>query len=591
MTESRKKFDAWNPGLSSDIPSRLLPSATIFRTENSHVGYVEAREAGKFCGLEPGDMIAFRVERLIVHEVLIRVTADLSVPDGPSYEELGINLRAMAAQILDRHIEPELDSIRSKFQALRSEADLKIREILSRDLFPAAPVDQAPEPGLLHRLFRRPTADVAPAELPEIAALSNWQQCLRDAQGSLERATLESLITVVGGIVGQRGRLIGDLDLIIAFALNMVCNGYGSRAVGNWLDPIIARAVEIENYRFLPAQSHPFFMNVKGASAAGKSTIRPAQRLLAQKLNIPWEDFALISPDYWRKFLLDYESMGEDYKFAAMLTGQELEIIDKKLDRYMEDKAARNAMSHLLIDRFRFDSFDVAKDGGKNSQLLTRFGDTVFFFFIITPPAATVERAWKRGNETGRYKAVDDLLYHNIEAYSGMPNLFFSTISSTDKKIHFEFLDNSVPLGARPKTVAYGWNGAMTILDLKGLSDIDRFQNVNINATCPDEVLKSDVPPSFSFLKNCLNRIAQVTLADQQSGRIFGRAQNGAWVFKDPSALGEQGTCLRQATSLAALGWDAFQCPETAEPASLDVVADRHDTLGDWGGSTGQTLG
>mgnify|MGYP007000063532 len=78
-----------------------------------------------------------------------------------------------------------------------------------------------------------------------------------------------------------------------------------------------------------------------GASAAGKSTIRPQQRLLAERMGVPWEDFALISPDYWRKYLLDYDSLGVDYKYAAMLTGRELEFVDKKLDRYMAQKAKK----------------------------------------------------------------------------------------------------------------------------------------------------------------------------------------------------------------------------------------------------------
>ena len=37
-----------------------------------------------------------------------------------------------------------------------------------------------------------------------------------------------------------------------------------------------------------------------------------------------------------------------------------------------------------------------------------------------------VERAWRRGLTTQRHKAVDDLLYHNIEAYTGIPELFFA---------------------------------------------------------------------------------------------------------------------------------------------------------------------
>ena len=117
----------------------------------------------------------------------------------------------------------------------------------------------------------------------------------------------------------------------------------------------------------MPPQHKPVMMNVKGASASGKSTMRPLQRNLAEKLGLPWQEFALISPDIWRKFLLDYGSLGAAYKYAGTLTGHEVEIIDKKLDRHMAMKDGRGEMSHLLIDRFRFDSF-VPEAEGKGSD-------------------------------------------------------------------------------------------------------------------------------------------------------------------------------------------------------------------------------
>ena len=75
----------------------------------------------------------------------------------------------------------------------------------------------------------------------------------------------------------------------------------------------------------------------------------------------------------------------------------------------MARKAERGDMTHLLIDRFRFDSFAPDSDEA-GSNLLTRFGHGVYLFFMITPPESLVERAWKRGLEVGRYKAVDDTL-------------------------------------------------------------------------------------------------------------------------------------------------------------------------------------
>ena len=69
-----QKFDAWNPGLGSEIPHRLLEHITLYRPENSDVNYRDAKEAADYCGMKPRDMAALRVSRLVVHEVLIRVT-------------------------------------------------------------------------------------------------------------------------------------------------------------------------------------------------------------------------------------------------------------------------------------------------------------------------------------------------------------------------------------------------------------------------------------------------------------------------------------------------------------------------------------
>src|SRR5258707_4609031 len=232
-------------------------------------------------------------------------------------------------------------------------------------------------------------------------------------------------------------------------------------------------------------------MNVKGPSASGKSTMRPVQKELATRFGVDWADFALISPDIWRKYLLDYASLGRAWRYAGTLTGVEVAIIDQKLDRYMSHKGRLGQLSHLLLDRFRFDSFAQEPGEEDGSRLLTRFGAHVFMFFMVTPPEATIERAWKRGEQFGRYKAVDDLLAHNVEAYSGIPGLFFTWALRQDKRVHFEFLDNSVAESRRPRTVAFGLNGRMNILDLTCLLDIDRYRNVNIAAQTPAAIYAS----------------------------------------------------------------------------------------------------
>src|SRR2546423_5048946 len=109
---------------------------------------------------------------------------------------------------------------------------------------------------------------------------------------------------------------------------------------------------------------------------------------------------------------------------------------------------------------------------------------------MITPPASLVERAWFRGLEVGRYKAVDDTLAHAVEAYSGMPRLFFTWTQRADKRVHFEFLDNDVPAGQKPLTAAFGWNERLVVLDIEVLLDIERFRRVDIDAKSPQALFR-----------------------------------------------------------------------------------------------------
>ncbi|MCP3055677.1 ATP-binding protein, partial [Aurantimonas marianensis] len=541
------EFGPWNPGLSSTIPQRLLPLSTMFRPENVETGFRQAHELADFSGLAPKDTIAFRAERLIVHELLIRVTADLSVPDGPEYEELGINMRGMTARIYEEHVRPRLGSLKSEHESLVRRA----REFITAELQRLDARDASQEPastakgGLLERWLGREKKPTQPTPSSnQNAALEAATARWAGMQDPFEAACANALSTVTSAVVRTHGRLPFDKTMIVELATNLFVNEYGSAQLGSALEPIIAIAADTEGYRFLPAQTKPFVMNVKGASAAGKSTIRPHQRELAKKLGVPWEDFALVSPDYWRKHLLDYGSLGADYKYGAMLTGHELEIIDRKLDRYMAEKADRGTMPHLLIDRFRFDSFRTGDNQDRGSNLLTRFGHTVFMFFMVTPPPLTVERAWKRGLTTGRYKAVDDLLHHNIEAYTGMPALFLSWALS-DKKVHYEFLDNDVPKGERPRTIASGWNRRMNVYDVEGLLNIERFKKVDVRASGPGEVYQegADNPAqNLGFLRQCVERLDQVRFVDPKSRKRYGLIckDGGAWLDRSLSSCPDE---------------------------------------------------
>jgi hypothetical protein len=66
-------YGAWNPGLESELPREYLPLATIFRADNVSTSAAKAHELRDYCGLPPH-----------VHELLVRVTSSLAIPDGPT---------------------------------------------------------------------------------------------------------------------------------------------------------------------------------------------------------------------------------------------------------------------------------------------------------------------------------------------------------------------------------------------------------------------------------------------------------------------------------------------------------------------------
>jgi hypothetical protein len=586
------EFGAWNPGLESEVPREYLPLSTIFRSDNVLTGIAKAHELSDYCGLPVEELVAFRADRLIVHELLIQVTTSVAVPDGRDYEDLGRNFRVIATTILNRYVAPHRRELTQVFEQLKSKASAKIERELAIAFAAPKPAVEADRESWLRRLFavERPTKrPVAPAETAverDRRIVSEWRRKSETAANRLDEACFDALNRIATAVMSKRGRLFGDNALLTELAVTLVCNEYGSEVIGDAIVPFVQEAVSRESYRPLPPQEKPVVMNVKGASASGKSTMRPLQKILARKLNFPWEEFALISPDIWRKFLLDYGSLGPAYKYAGTLTGHELEIIDKKLDRRMAAREARGEMSHLLIDRFRFDSFEPELEDKGSSRLLTRFGDLVYMFFMITPPEMTVERAWTRGLKVGRYKAVEDLLAHNIEAYTGMPELFFTWALIDGKRVHYEFLDNSVAEGKPPRTVAFGWNGEMTILDIKSMLDIERFRKINIRAQKPEEVyVGENLAPEHNvdFLKRCARWIPIINFADYETGQVYARLSRGKWVWRNERRFADVLNDPEAKAGLLAVAPKAYEPAAGTTEKRTDVAIEKEHTLGAWG--------
>ncbi len=589
-------FGPWNPGIESQVPERLYPLCTIFHPGNAFTSVAKARELRDLTGLELSDLATFRPRRLVLHELLIRVTADISVPDGSRIEDLGINFRRIVSRVLAHYIEPEMNTIAATGDAVRrrlaAAIDGELIGLVSGESIAADPAPSGPIARLLAHIAGSPRREAIAEQSPgwEQRWIAELEAKARADGDDLHKSACAALAKVLNALVGRHGRIWGTREIIASIATDIAWNDFGSEEIGRLIEPCLGAAVATEGYRLLPRQKRPVVMNTKGPSASGKSTLRPLQKSLAGDIGVSWSDFALISPDIWRKQMLDYGDLGPDYKYGGALTADEVRIVDQKLDHYMARKALRGAMSHLLIDRFRFDSFAPDSDEA-GSNLLTRFGQLVYLFFMITPPASLVERAWKRGLEFGRYKAVDDTLAHSIEAYSGMPQLLFTWIRRADKRVHFEFLDNSVRLGERPRTVAFGWNDTLNLLDVKCALDVERYRRVNIDATAPEFLFDDPgllAPASnTAFLRQCIDRFREINFADQDTGRIYLRIVSGRPVWVDREALEEAAANPDTRAGVLATAPAAFDLamPRLDRPVYLNEVASAGPahTLGRWG--------
>ena len=547
---------AWNPGVGPGIPRQFRALETIFRPECAATSAEEIDELAALTGLPAEELTVFRPQRLALHEIIIRVTADIAVAEGEEEEDFGRNFRRIASRLHEVCVAPRLEQIEAVYTELARNAEVMVRGILSETLFqPPAP---APARSWFGRWRAQEPAQPQPAADREHRIVADYKAMGLAAADPLRRAAFRSLYRVLGAIAGKRGRLGADQDLLAMLVVRHLCNRQGSQMIGEVIAPMVDAAIEREGYARVATREKPVLISLKGASAAGKSSLRPMLKQVMEEQGIDADGYATISPDVWRRQLLDYESLGPAQKYAGHLTSRELMVIDGKLDRYIRDKANRvGAIPHLLVDRFRFDSFTAERVGRVLHDTYAKYVDTMYMYFIITPPEATVERGWQRALERGRYKAVEDFLGHGVEACRGMPKLLFKWLASPRSDYRYVFLDNRVPKGTFPKTIARGDRSGMSIYDPLALVDIERYQKINIHAGSPAEVYppadEMAVGANCGFLRECVRRIPRIELIEPASGVAYLRVSRDRVDILDATVLGRALGNAELAAALAAM--------------------------------------
>lgn len=546
---TRLEYSAWNPGIESEIPTVYKNRETLYLTENTTTGLDEISDLAQITGLSHEELVHFHPERLILHEVIIRITAEIAIIESDEEEDLGIAFRQIADTILNTYIQPHISEIRDSYQAMQKQARSAIENEL-KDAFSTSGASANNQNISFLKKFwpftdakkNKATPSTFNQQEREFGIISCFKEKGLKADNALTSAIYRSLYRVLGAIANQRGYLGQDMVLLAELSTRHVCDYYGARLIGEMVHPLVVQAISEQSYLELPDADEAVLISLKGTSAAGKSSLRPRLRQIMAKIGIEGCCYATISPDIWRRMLLDYDSLGDAYKYAGRFTSHEVNIIDSKLDQYIRGKAdKRQAIPHLMVDRFRFDSFNSAKISSVLHKTYVKYINTMYMYFVITPPEATVERGWKRGLDRGRYKSVEDFLGHSVEAYEGIPKLLFKWLSNNQPKFIYEFLDNDVPIDHFPLLIANGSQRKMNIFDPIGFVNIERFQKINVKATTPAEVYSDTkifvVEKNLGFLKLCISKIETVNFIDPKSNTLYLSSNKGCLKVKDADCL------------------------------------------------------
>ena len=218
ITDTQRPYGPWNPGVLSQMPKELRSLATIFRPENVTTSVAAADELRGLTGFAHSELVVFRPQRLALHELLIRVTADFAVPDGSRIGDLGINFREIAGRLLALHLVPQMDAIMQAFDQARGQVSEAVEAALCAVVPAFAPGGArmpAPAAQKQRRLFglladRRPSpAHARAGSAWGPAQIAECERRATAAPDALQRLAHQTVARVLSALFTAHGHAVG----------------------------------------------------------------------------------------------------------------------------------------------------------------------------------------------------------------------------------------------------------------------------------------------------------------------------------------------------------------------------------------------
>jgi len=454
--------------LNTSTPASEVAKLQYSVLDTRHV-YHDAKELSEIQRLESGApkfSVAFRPERLALHEVIVAVSTGIKLD----------NEEAMRTAVTDVH--QEVMSKLSDFSFDDIRASQKAEIIGVYDAIKSGTLDSSP--------------------LNKSKHVTKVKELIAKADGK---------------VFGEFKEDFSAKDAIIARATDLAFTDEVNIINQQVVASVIAGKVEKSKYKQIniPEQSERLTLFVAGGQASGKGSSVARMQASLSDSGEDWQDFAKVNTDSFKSLILEPGTV--EPHLYSQLAQEEASLIHGKVSDRITLLAKSGRAPHVFVDQVF-----VGKD--KIEQGLIG-GGKVRGIIVSTDVGDALSRSFERGKEDGakgRYEHTEGILACHRNMTAQVPTTLALFIGS-DVKV--DIVDNNVEYGKQAEDVATIdlHSSTVKIVDKAKLSRFAEKVHINVAADTLDELYNPhDETPAIDYLKELIvagcRLVGQAEVAD-----------------------------------------------------------------------------
>lgn len=182
----------------------------------------------------------------------------------------------------------------------------------------------------------------------------------------------------------------------------------------------------------LNENSKPYTVMLAGGPASGKSTYGYAVKHKFEQNNIDWRNVVKINSDSYKKLLVDFDPIKYDVYYSQLVQPETQMISNYRLKQRIGEYIAKKKIQYVFWDQVLIDPVRVSwglKHDGR-----------VDIFLVNADVKTAINRAYHRGQHTGRYESTKLILELHKQVVKQLPKVI---TSFAGKKMNLTLLDNS----------------------------------------------------------------------------------------------------------------------------------------------------